>query len=69
MPVAYPDIVQYRLTTTGETLDHPPLDGRAYLTVVHDLRRYEELRGSGALNRPEHTLSAGEKPVDRKPTA
>lgn len=69
MPVAYPDIVQYRLKETGETMNHPPLDGRAYFTVVHDLPSYEKLRSSGALSRPEHTLSAASKPVDRKPTA
>lgn len=69
MPVAYPDVVQYRIKETGEMVNHPPLDGRSYFTVVHDLRRYEELRGSGALNHPDHTLSTAGVPVDRKPTA
>lgn len=45
--IAYPKIVQYR-TSDGEIHDLAPRD-RSYTPVIHDLVKYEGLRGTGAL--------------------
>lgn len=62
----YPDVVQYRVSATGEIVNYPPLDNVEYTLIIHNVVKYEQLFKSGALTDPKHTGRRQKTIVDNR---